>query len=258
LLFGRTVKGPLALVKNAWMGKSKLITAKANVVQYILDIRQRLRDAMALATTHATKERQRSKTWYDRKSRMRSFQPGQKVLALLPFPGKALQVKYYGPYVVIEKLGPVDYVIATPDRRKAQRVCHINLLKQYREQDKQVFSATENVVKSTNVNIVDSISDCSPLTLGDADTKSDEVFKHLVGEQRQQLDVVLSEFAEVFSDKPGRTNLCTHHIELLPDSKPIRCRPYRVQTKLNFLKKKSRSCSNLVLFLNQRAHGRLQ
>jgi len=36
---------------------------------------------------------------------------------------------------VLEQLGPVDYVIATPDRRKVKRVCHINLLKQYHVRD---------------------------------------------------------------------------------------------------------------------------
>ena len=54
---------------------------------------------------------------------------GEKVLVLLPVPVKPLQAKYHGPYTVLEQLGPVDYVIATPDRRKVKRVCHVNLLK---------------------------------------------------------------------------------------------------------------------------------
>ena len=31
----------------------------------------------------------------------------------------------------------------------------------------------------------------------------------------------------MFSDKPGRTTLGVHHIELFPDTRPIRCTPYR-------------------------------
>jgi len=62
---------------------------------------------------------------------MRSFIPGDKVLVLLPIPGKPLHAKFHGPYIVGEQLGPVDYVISTPDRRKTKRVCHVNLLKKY-------------------------------------------------------------------------------------------------------------------------------
>ena len=66
---------------------------------------------------------------------MRTFAPGDKVLVLLPMPGKPLHAKFHGPYIVEEQLGPVDYIIATPDRRKTKRVCHVNLLKKYVDRD---------------------------------------------------------------------------------------------------------------------------
>jgi hypothetical protein len=112
-----------------------LNASEKNVVQSILEIRERLRDAMVLAKEHTATERNRSKVWYDRKTRTRTFVPGQKVLALLPLPDKPLQARYYGPYEILEKLGPVDYRIATTDRRKTERICHINLLKLYYERD---------------------------------------------------------------------------------------------------------------------------
>ena len=33
--------------------------------------------------------------------------------------------------MIIIKVNDVDYVIITPDRRKSQRLCHINMLKEY-------------------------------------------------------------------------------------------------------------------------------
>jgi hypothetical protein len=39
---------------------------------------------------------------------------------------------------------------------------------------------------------------------------------------------LFSKFDGVFSDKPGRTTLCEHHIELIPGAKPVFCRPYRL------------------------------
>ena len=58
-----------------------------------------------------------------------------KSLFCFPIPGNPLQAKFCGPYVVEQQLGPVDYVVLTPDRRKTKRVCHVNLLKAYHERD---------------------------------------------------------------------------------------------------------------------------
>ena len=41
------------------------------------------------------------------------------------------------------------------------------------------------------------------------------------------MTALLDEFSDVFSDVPGRTSLGVHHIKLKPDTKPIRCAPYR-------------------------------
>ena len=37
------------------------------------------------------------------------------------------------------KLGPVDYRIETPDRKKAERIYHVDLLKPYRRRDETQF-----------------------------------------------------------------------------------------------------------------------
>jgi len=48
LLFGRSVAGPLSLVKTSWLHGTDLGTAKQNVVEFILSIRERLRYAVSL------------------------------------------------------------------------------------------------------------------------------------------------------------------------------------------------------------------
>lgn len=48
---------------------------------------------------------------FDLKTVVRTFQPGDKVLALLPVPGS-------GPYVVEKKLNETSYVISTPHRKR--------------------------------------------------------------------------------------------------------------------------------------------
>ena len=61
--------------------------------------------------------------------RIRKFEPGDKVLALLPIPGKPLQARYYGPYTVDKKLSDFNYTVNTPGRRKQKQLFHIKMLK---------------------------------------------------------------------------------------------------------------------------------
>ena len=100
LRFGRTVPGPLQLVKSAWLQETDLSTAKQNVVEFILNTRERLRHALDLASTHAAQQRSKTKAWYDRRARLRTLRPGDKVLVLMPMSGKPLYAKYHGPYTV--------------------------------------------------------------------------------------------------------------------------------------------------------------
>ena len=53
------------------------------------------------------------------------------MLALLPLSNHPLQARFCGPYVVTKRIGDVKYVTHTPDRRKTQRLCHINMLSYY-------------------------------------------------------------------------------------------------------------------------------
>ena len=71
------------------------------------------------------------KEHYDKKVKEREFEVGDEVLALLPLQGRPLAAKFSGPYKVAKKVGALDYVIMTPDRRKDTQLCHINMLKPY-------------------------------------------------------------------------------------------------------------------------------
>ena len=53
---------------------------------------------------------------YDINTTERSFDPGQKILALLPVPDNPLQARYFGPYIIKLKLRNLNYVLETPDR----------------------------------------------------------------------------------------------------------------------------------------------
>lgn len=75
------------------------------------------------------------KGWFDKDAQSPSFRPGDNVLVLLPISGSSLQARYSGPYVVQEKVSECDYVVATPDHRRRNQLCHVNMLKPYLEQE---------------------------------------------------------------------------------------------------------------------------
>ena len=68
---------------------------------------------------------------FDKNTKERSFKSGDKVLALLPIPGRPLQARYFGPYTVEKKASDLNYTITTPDRCKQKQLCHINMLKEF-------------------------------------------------------------------------------------------------------------------------------
>lgn len=227
LLFGRSVTGPLSLIKKSWVSDTDLGILKTNVIDFILETRERVRHAVDLANVHAAQQRTSAKTYYEKKARDdRSFDVDDEVLVLLPVPSKPLTAKYYGPYKIVEKLGSVDYVIATTDRRKTRRVCHVNLLKEYHRRDIDKFPVTHD---NTDVLLCESTSRMSITDVNeDSDVVPETTVSSLSNKFDSDIKLLCEEFAEIFSEKPGKTDLITHHIKLVPDAKPVRCVPYRL------------------------------
>ena len=98
------------------------------------------------------------KTWYDKRAKSRHFNVGDQVLVLLPIPRQPLQAQYFGPYTIMKKVNDVDYIVNTPDRHKSQRLCHINMLKQYKSRDPISASNAACVVQS--VHTVEQETEC--------------------------------------------------------------------------------------------------
>jgi len=117
--------------------------------------------------------------------------------------------------------------VATPDKRRTERVCHVNMLKHY-----VVRHSINSAVQTTTfcyTQLVDSTHDTE---LGPSCHESPDVNKfkldNLQSNQRTQLQEVLSDFKSCFDDKPGRTGLTSHKISVKPGTRPIKLSPYRV------------------------------
>ena len=124
-VFGQTVRGPLKLLKEKFLSDDD---SSLNLLQYVSDFKNRLSKACEAARSNLNSSQSKMIMHYDENAQDRNFELGDKVLALLPIPGKPLQARYYGPYTVDKKLSDVNYIVNTPGRRKKQ-LCHINMLK---------------------------------------------------------------------------------------------------------------------------------
>jgi transposase InsO family protein len=223
LMYGRDVRGLLQLMKEEWLHKDVVHEVSGrNVIEYVLQLRERMRVGMQIANDNAVVARDKSKKWYDKHTKEISFEEGEKVLLLLPLIGKPLQTRFCGPYVVLRRLGLVDYLVSTPDRRKSERVVHVNLMKRYTDRNEVALSVNLNESVAPLL-MVDSVSSVNAVTLEDKVMECD-----VSVEQRHELREVLFAFEHVFSEVPGKTTMAVHRIELVEGAKPVKQAPYRL------------------------------
>ncbi|KAL2097351.1 hypothetical protein ACEWY4_006558 [Coilia grayii] len=180
------------------------------------------------------------KTRFDRRSVVRSFQAGDRVLVLLPMVGSALQAKFSGPYQVQSKLSETDYIIHTPERRRKTRVCHVNMLKPY--VSREVETGNDECAVPVAF-IAPAVSSYSPeedgLSLRDETWgkhwhKNSEVLNDLVGflsdlsdSRAEDVQRLILSFSDLFSDVPSRTHVLSHDIDV-NNHPPINQHAYRV------------------------------
>jgi len=70
----------------------------------------------------------RQKKYYDRKTKVRTFEKGDEVLILLPTDSNKLLLQWKGPFEILERVRGDDYRIQLVGRTKT---FHVNMLKKY-------------------------------------------------------------------------------------------------------------------------------
>uniref|UniRef100_A0A3B3HGA7 ribonuclease H n=1 Tax=Oryzias latipes TaxID=8090 RepID=A0A3B3HGA7_ORYLA len=217
LLYGHEVRGPLSLLKETWGGENK--EHSVNLLSYVLQMRERLERMRELAHSHMLEAQQYQKGWYDKSARQRSFNPGQRVLVLLPSEGSKLLAKWQGPFEVQQKLGPSTYRVATPGQPRSNRVLHVNLLKEWVDRPTKIALLIRGVQEEE-----DGEEQYLPVT-----TSVDLDLSHLP--QEKQLQVRALTNSKVFQENPGRTNIVSHDI-VLKEGASVRRLSYRIPERL--------------------------
>ena len=225
LVFGHTVRGPLKLLKEKFLSDDD---SSLNLLQYVSDFKNRLSKACEAARSNLKSAQTKMKSHYDENALDINVEPGDKVLALLPIPGRPLQARYYGPYTVHKKLSDVNYIVNTPGRRKQNQLCHINMLKKYIDRDNSVISSV-NLVNSVpheqnqrdteDMNFVKSDPSSSKLQNSDILKDLDQKLSHLDSDKRLELKQLILEYEHLFPDIPSRTDKIYHDADIIEGSK---------------------------------------
>lgn len=114
LLYGWQVQGPFDLLKESW--EKPDAKKEKGIIQFVLEMRDWLEQYQEQAKENLMEKQQAQKRWYDQHARLRQFQPGQRVLLLLPTSTHKLLTKWQGPYTVARKMGLVTYEVHHPDK----------------------------------------------------------------------------------------------------------------------------------------------
>ena len=231
LVFAHQVRTILHVMRDRLLGND---VEEVSLIELAGDLKDKVIRYRLLAEQSSRVSKQRAKTWFDTRARLREFAPGDLVLMLLPVRGNPLQAKFSGPYKILKKLSNTNYIVSTPDRRRPEKLCHVNMLKRYYERDGTPVA----VVRPSVQPLTEEVSDVAePLYLSSVQDWSENSkvlsnkLQHLEEPRRSELLQQILQYPEVFSNQPGRTNLAVHDIDV-GEAKPIKSPPYRVHPSL--------------------------
>lgn len=232
LLYGRNVRGPMDILRQVWTGEVKEEEVKTTY-QYVIDLKERLEETCDMAQKELARSASRYRKYYDTRTRDRRFKVDDLVLLLLPTDRNKLTMQWKGPYRVTQRLGPHDYKVQVEGKSKTY---HANLLKKYftrPEAEKDEVASVGVVLNGAgscvvgDMQVVDEkgLNIVLPPGQSSETCKDVNVNEHLSESQTNDVASLLSEFKDVWTDIPGKTNLINYALPLISDE-PIRSKPY--------------------------------
>ncbi|GFS54700.1 retrovirus-related Pol polyprotein from transposon 17.6 [Trichonephila clavipes] len=189
---------PQTLVYEEWMEEEG--NTSQSVVEYILQLNNRLKRCQDIAITRMKECQLKRKTWYDRDVVERKFVEGDLVMVLVTSKQNKLEVNWIGPgklvSLVVEEVSDDiegDAEIPYPDKQCTKFDYH------------EILRESQLQLK-------------------------------LSPSQIDELKQVITKNKDVFSPDPGTTHLMRMDIELISD-KPIKTKPYRMSPRqINILR----------------------
>jgi len=171
------------------------------------------------------------KRHFDFRARERTFKRGDQVLILLPTSDNKLLMQWRGPFEVLDRIEGHDYLIQLANR---QKILHANLLKKYisaMPQEPESVDAADSQVTAAAIlepeeEFIDQGPELETLNPLQKETIKDvKVSPKLSESQQADVQALLEEYQDIFTDVPSITNVGEHGIQLT-SVEPIKGKPY--------------------------------
>jgi len=229
LVYGTTPRGPLAILKESWMGERELpFSIGKTPEQYLQSLKENLELARAYAEYYSDVEQKRMTEYYNLRSMDRRYAVGEKVIILAPdSKGAKLFNRWQGPGTVVEVKSPYSYIVEIDGRRKH---VHANKIRKYNERIQEALVNNCAVIfeRDREFGHVAVISADDAETIRPSQSIEAERISHLSTDEQSQLLALLDRYPMVFTKTPGFCALVEHEMELLPSFVPRRLKAYRI------------------------------
>jgi len=151
LLYGRTVRGPLSVLKEIWNDEGT--TEEKTYYQHFMELREKLQETLMTARDEIDKAHTKQKSYYDKNTKKKDIKAGDEVLILLPTDTNKIQMKWRGPYRVIDEPHCNDFILKVKGKMKTY---HANMLKKYNRRDKVTEEETsKDSIQSCSIAIIE-------------------------------------------------------------------------------------------------------
>jgi len=124
LLYGRTVRGPMSILRELMTNEKEELEVKTTY-EYVFELKVRLQSTCELAQIELQMSQIRQKRYYDRRTKVRTFEKGDEVLVLLPTDSSKLLLQWKCPFEILERVRGDDYRIQLVGRTKNVSCKHV-------------------------------------------------------------------------------------------------------------------------------------
>jgi len=228
LVYGRTPRGPLAVLKEMWAGEREIPPDLGKPVEdYLQDLKNKLEKVAEYAKVHTEKEQTGYISRYNLRARHKTFHVGDQVIVLAPAGGSKLCNRWQGPGTIAKVMSKNSYLVDLGSN--GTRHVHANKIRHFvaRVNGCSVINECDSDFGHVLTPAADVLSCVLPSNRIDEGKLS-----HLESSQRRDLLRLLDEFQDRFTDTPGLCDAAVHRIQTTPEFVPRQMRPYRVPDAL--------------------------
>ncbi|GFQ82696.1 retrovirus-related Pol polyprotein from transposon 17.6 [Trichonephila clavata] len=130
LLYGREVRGPLAILKSSWAGEIHLPTnISQSAADYLQEMKIKMEKAAESASLTAAQKEKSYGDYFNKRSSVKNFSIGEQVVLLIPDSSNKIYARWTGPGEIIQHHPLHSYKVKLSDR--TVRHVHVNKIRKY-------------------------------------------------------------------------------------------------------------------------------